>query len=286
MKLKSPPPLEIFSLFTIVLTAISFCVVQVMQGRSAAGVVFSHTPKPYVYRVLTPTVARILVWILHITPETAFTLVVVFSAVGMFYAMRTLSPVMVAFLATEFVLFLMAYQGKIYDMATGAGFALALGLLQHKQFSAYYVLFAIMVINRETTILLIPLFILYLWIKSQYRYYFIFGTLYQIIAYVVITALIRWYFADVPGEAITFQPVNNMQIYFIHPIATLALLAGLAGILYLVLRDWQSKPVFLQAAFLCIFSPLVVMHILIGYAFEMRVFIEAVPVTALLMIKV
>jgi hypothetical protein len=52
-------------------------------------IAMSHEPRPYVYRVLIPWLAEILVW-LGLQPYYALSLLIVLSAIGLLYAIKYL----------------------------------------------------------------------------------------------------------------------------------------------------------------------------------------------------
>ena len=125
-------------------------------------------------------------------------------------------------------------------------------------------------------------FFIVLMITSEDLYeFFAFSLDYQWFVFIGGIAAIMYIFQDRLGSY-TFQPLATLQGYAAQPLLTLVLLVLMAGVLYLVGYGWERKPLFLRSAFLVIFPLQVILHILMGMPFELRVFIESLPVMVIL----
>lgn len=240
--------------------------------------------RPYVYRLLLPSLARGLAWITGLDPGACLLALFILSAVGLYFSLKYLyrsfwpddrSASVVAFAGSVFFFMLIFIHGKSYDPATGMFFSLALALLARQKFGLYYLLFPLATLNRETTFLLLPLFaILY---RDRLA-----GLAYQVVVYSVLKILVMLAFADFPGEAFLFRPAAVIDEYLSDPARSLGSLAIFSLMLWLVFRRWEEKPALLRVAFLTIAPALLALHFLMGFAFEFRVLAEGMPAAFLL----
>lgn len=156
-------------------------------------------------------------------------------------------------------------------------FTLAMAFLVKKRYNAFYALFPIATLNRETTILLTIFFVIYEY-KRMPRIHWLLGIMYQVIAYVSIRALTLWVYRDRAGTLIWLTFDQIIQSYLSQPVLVSVLLLLTFTWLFFVFHGWSNKPKFLRYAFLCIFPLQVLLHLLFGLPFEIRVFVESVPV--------
>lgn len=217
-------------------------------------------------------------------------LLVVLSSIGLFYSLKYLYT---AFADDEYaglfscigceITFLLILLGvKVYDIATVMFFALSLGLLARGKLSMYYLVFIIASINRETTFLLTLFFIVYFYNKLPFRQYCL-GVAYQGTSYIAIKLAIMAVYAGVPDTLMQWRPVEVIQGYVDDPVWFAVLLFGFfLGFIVLALRRWSDKPPLLRVAFLTIFPVQLILHIFLGYSYEIRVFAEAFPILLLL----
>lgn len=256
-------------------------------------VTYSLESRPFVYRVLLPFLSRALEQLTGIHAVSCMMFLFVLSAVGLFYSLKYLYTAfcendgyagMFAFIGCQLTFLFILIGVKVYDVPTVMFFAWSLGLLARGMFNLYYLVFAIASINRETTFLLAFFFAIYFFQRMPWRQY-IFGLVYQGIAYMTIKLSIMAYYADVPGEAAQWRPLEVIAGYVDEPelFAVFFFLFFCAFVLAALYR-WSEKPLFLRVAFLAMFPVLLILHILLGYAYEIRVFVEALPVLLLMCI--
>lgn len=166
---------------------------------------------------------------------------------------------------------------KIYDLATAAFFAWCLGFLARGQLGAYLGTFALANINRETTIFLVIVFLIYSLGRLDWRRYLVLGAL-QLGLFMATRLSIMSLFADRQGDAFLIRPLENLQLFLQSPMWSLAHWALIALVLWLCLRRWRSSHRLLQVAFLVMAPALLILYLVAGWAFEVRVFAEVFPV--------
>ncbi|RPI93357.1 MAG: hypothetical protein EHM40_10115 [Chloroflexi bacterium] len=254
-------------------------------------VAYALEDRPFVYRLLVPSLARVLEKLTGIPAVPCMIFLVVLSSVGLFYSLLYLYTAfsahrepagMFAFVGCELTFMWILIGVKVYDIATAMFFALALALLARRKFNSYYVLFLIASLNRETTFLLTLFFSVYFFNRMPRRHYF-FGLLYQGLAYTVVKITTMILYRDVPGTVLSLNPVGVLRGYVDQPV-WFAVLLFVFFCLFLVIAIWQwnAKPGFLRAAFITLFPALLLLHILMGYPYEIRVFAEVFPVLLML----
>jgi hypothetical protein len=252
---------------------------------------YSFETRPFVYRVLIPFLSRALEEITGFHAVYCMIFLVVLSSIGLFYSLKYLYKSFLeneeyarlfSFVGCELTLLLILIGVKPYDIATAMFFALSFGLLARGKFNLYYLLFVISSINRETTFLLILFFIIYFFGKIPFRQY-CFGVIYQGLAYLIVKIIIMNIYASVPGTTLQWRPLEVITGYVDKPVwfAVFFLIFFLA-LLVLSLHQWNDKPLFLRVAFGTIFPVQLILHILLGYSYEIRVFAEIFPVLFML----
>ena len=186
--------------------------------------------------------------------------------------------------AEMFVIVMMAaavslskFQRKVYDLPTALFFTLTLAFFQRRQLRAYALLFPLATLNRETSILLTLLFAVYFFRRLDRRAYLL-HLVYQLVIYGTITIALRVIFADLPGQSVYFQLPTNLQLYRRAPIGATVLFLSMLAILALVWIKWRRAPQLARTAFL-VFAPLLTLFFfLVGWGFEVRFFLELLPV--------
>jgi hypothetical protein len=182
-----------------------------------------------------------------------------------------------AAIAVEVFVVVFFNQCKIYDLATAAFFAWCLGFLARGRIGAYLGAFALANINRETTIFLALVFMVYFFSRMEWRRYLALSAL-QLVIFMATRAGIMALFADHPGDNILIRPIENIQLFLQSPAWGLAHWALITLVLWLCLRRWRSAHSLLRTAFLVMAPALLVLYLVAGWAFEVRVFAEVYPV--------
>lgn len=248
--------------------------------------------KPFVYRQLMPLLARCLEWI-GVRIDIAVTLLMVAFGIGAYLAIIKLADVFypadnrselwltVCFIVTLPVLGLFR---QPYDMATACLFAWSLYYLASGQATKYLLLFPLVCLNRETAILLTVFCVVRSIQSRQWDWDFDFIG-YQVWAWVAVMVILRSVFADNVGSEAWIEPLENLHKFIADPLRTVTHLTALMVILYFVFRHWGGKPIFLRLAFVTFALLLFPAYLVMGQAYEVRIFWEIVPITAVLVVK-
>jgi hypothetical protein len=252
---------------------------------------FSQESRPFVYRLLVPFLARVLQGLTGIRAVYCMVFLVVLSSIGLFYSLRYLFAAfkgndehagLFSFFGCELTLLLILIGVKVYDIATVMFFALSFGLLARRRFKLYYLLFLIASINRETTFLLTLFFMVYFHNKLPGLQY-ILGLIYQGIAYSIVKVAIMAVYARLPGTPMQWRPVEVLKGYVDKPVwFAVVFLTFFLILIVVALWRWDEKPLFLRVAFGTIFPVQLLLHIFLGYSYEIRVFAEVFPILFML----
>lgn len=242
-------------------------------------IVMGLQEKPFVYRALVPWLAHLLV-IIGFRANMALSIVIVCSAVGLFYGIKYLLPPsdelrvsLIAFTGVEIFMQAFFLNAKPYDLSTAMFFAFCLGFLARNNFKAFYGLFLMGCLNRETMFLLTIFFAIW-FLKKMNIDSWILGMGFQSSIFVGVRLMLMKIFEENPGTAFHFNPWKLLSDYWQYSAWTLSMLAVLGLVCWLIALHWKRKPAFLRCALVIIFPLLMVLHILFGWAFEIRVFAE------------
>lgn len=246
--------------------------------------------RPFVYRILVPMLAQTLSRMAQINTIQATILVLIVFSVVMYYSIKYLYETfgddghgsIVSFVGCLALFALMYQELKVYDIPTTAFFALGLAFLARKRFIAFYILYPIATLNRETTFLLSAFYVLYYFNGPISRRHWFYGCAYQVLTYILIRLVTMAYFADQPGAPFIISSKYLFSVYTTKYFLTFVYFAFIVWLLYITLRRWNQKPSFLRAAFLIIFPIQLVLHFIMGWPYELRVFAESLPIFSVL----
>jgi hypothetical protein len=162
----------------------------------------------------------------------------------------------------------------VYDLPTLFLFTLGMALLAHRRWNAFLIVYAIGCLNKETTLFLTPIFLL--WYRAEWRTPVFQRVLAaQLVLYGVIRAGLMWRFAANPGGIVEFHLWDHIQVYGQLP-GFAAFYAGMiACIVLFAVRNGRGKPRRLQGAAGLLMAILTPLFVLFGYPFELRIFYEA-----------
>lgn len=275
----------------IFITATQLCIVWLERNGYDYLFIVANSldARPYVYRVLIPLLSRTLKLITGLDIVTCLIGVVSLSAICLYYSIRYLYTSfkddvhadIITLIACEVTFLPILFYAKVYDIAAAMFFTLSLGALARKKFWLYYLIFPFATLNRETTFLLTLFFILYLFRKLPLSQW-MFGIFYQVIVFSAVKMLVDAQFANLAGSHFIWSLPLVIPMYTDQYLFTVILVSFVAVFIYLALRQWYAKPSFLIAAFLIIFPVMIVLHISLGMAFELRVFSEIIPAIVIL----
>ena len=132
-----------------------------------------------------------------------------------------------AALAVEAFMLVFIYFCKVYDLSTAMIFAFALGFMARGKFGAFYLLYPLGCLNRETMFLLSAFFAVhYFWKMEAIRY--LLRLAYQGFAFFGIRVLVMKIFEGNAGQAFYFQPWQVFGDYWSHPFQSFLLITLIA----------------------------------------------------------
>lgn len=245
--------------------------------------------RPALYRQLMPLLAQLIMALTKMPAEYVVLLLFGISGVAFVLSLRyfmetfwtsTRINLIILALLGIFMIFFGQPARYLYDLATAFFFTAALAFLAREKYIAYLIIFTLSCINRETTIFLLPAFVICSWGKLDIRRIAVFSFA-QIFIFGVIQAVIHFALRNTPGLPFWFMLIYNTKVYAQHLGGLLFDGAVFLLLLWLVFRGWKAKPLFLRQAFI-IFPIFFVLFILFGAAFEYRTFIEPYSVVMLL----
>ena len=163
------------------------------------------------------------------------------------------------------------YYSYIYDFATLLLFTLALAFMVRQCWVRYGLVFILACLNKETTILLLLIFIIHFYKKkipfTLYKW-MVFG---QLVVFSIIRMGLIYIFKDNRGRILEFHLLENFGKRLIVPLI-------LGALIYLgITFKWKEKPKFLKDG-LWILIPLVLMGLFFGFFDELRGYYEVYPV--------
>jgi len=183
---------------------------------------------------------------------------------------------------TELFFVLIQMDRKVYDTSTAMFFAFALGLLARGKFKEFYLLYPLGCMNRETMFLLSIFFAIHYFGKMEtFRY--LSGLIYQGAVFIGIRLMIMKIFEGNAGQLFYFQPWHVLKEHADHPIMLFLLMVLITLTWHRVARRWKEKPEFLRSALFVLLPLQVILYLMVGNAFEVRVFAEVYPVVWALM---
>jgi len=163
----------------------------------------------------------------------------------------------------------------LYDPATLLLTALALLLIRERRRLAYYAVFMLACLNRETAILLTALFLL--WERRQLApARLAWHGLIQVMLWAGVLVAIRALQAGNPGHAAQLLFPRNLRL-LLEARAAIAFWGVLAVALALVIPGWRRAPRFLRQAALVTLIPVALATLFTGLPTEMRDYLEAYP---------
>jgi hypothetical protein len=302
-----------------------------MGGEDFFGdMVYGRAPQPFVTRVLVPWLIRATA---AVTPPTVraqieqnvrrsltrdgkpvwlyqypleFTIaknILLLSTIGFAFALWWLArlmldapapaldaiPVITLFALPGFY----GYGSMLYDLPALALFTLGLALIATRRFWLYAVVFAACVLNKETALLLVLVWVISEARKHKLRQLAI-GAGLQIGFWLIVRGVLFLYFRNNPGEAITFHLLRNSRVlavpgnwFLLRSVTNWLVLPRGLNLLYVLgfvasLFALKRAPQFLRDAF-WVAIPLIVLTWLFANVDEMRDYYELLPIVVLVL---
>ncbi len=169
----------------------------------------------------------------------------------------------------------------IYDMATLMLFTWAFYCMAANRRFAYYVVFILSTVNRETTYLLILVYALY-YLKRQHNLQYLASLGLQALVYVLIRGTLAFIYRHNPGSVVIVNFGWNMRNLLLRPYNT-ATVVGYAVLATVIIYRWKDKHLLLRRA-TAMLAPMYVSYMVVGVWHEIRVFYEFLPILLLLTI--
>lgn len=163
----------------------------------------------------------------------------------------------------------------IYDFTQLLLFTAASLCLFKKQWPAFYPLYALACLNKETSLLLPFIFIVWCVGLKCLNLKNIKHVLTQVLIGVAICTTLSWIYRNTPGEDVYWLVWRNLNVSF-SPLAWVRLVILLTGI-FLALFRFQSAPFFLKCGFAATLPILLLATLFFGYIDEFRDYYEALP---------
>lgn len=247
--------------------------------------------RPFVYRQLVPLLARGIEFF-GVPANVALVVVMTVSGVGFYLALRKLALqfynlsnrqeiyLVVGVLVS---MILLGEYRKPYDLMTALLFTVFFYCFRTNQKTKQLLVFALSCVNRETTILLVLFYVIYLFpLRDSRRYEYVWMSMSQAYLYILITFAVRFILSDTTGASLWIQPVENVLKFADQPYRLFLHLLGAISIMGWMSRGWKHKPEYLRCAF-GLFAPiLMVAYLTVCSAFEIRVFWEISPLVIIL----
>jgi len=246
---------------------------------------YDITERPYVYRQLVPILSWGVRAITGVSFDTSVRIILIFAFIGMEEALRyfhrgfyhgDIKTEVYIILTSLIVAMIGMWPPHTYDALTVALFSFAFALLHRGRLMAFFLLFPIICLNRETSFLLILCFIVYTWQWLSHRQIFLLTSLSGIV-YLTIRMALEWSFRTYPGYDTMFRLPSNIDTALTYPYIIISHMIIFLLILSMVHTKWIFMPRLIKNA-LCIFAPvLIIAYLTIGFIMEIRVFLEIVP---------
>lgn len=159
----------------------------------------------------------------------------------------------------------------VYDPGALALFPLATLALLDKRVIAYYLVFVLAILNKETALLLIAVFAVLAPLSKQVRLYHVMA---QTALFAGLSLGIRWWFHEAAGGEAEWHLWNNLRFLTTPSIALASFLLKLGVFIPLAYLGWPRLPQSFQRLAMLLLAPLVLLWLVLGRVAEIRVFYE------------
>lgn len=246
-----------------------------------------YTMRPFVYRMLVPELVDIWMWF-GLPKDLSYILTISLSFLGFIVAFKILLQEitgkvdwgMMYVSSWGLILLVWAYS-KPYDIMTVFLMTLCYLFIWKQNHFYLALLFPVLCLNRETAFLITLVCAVWFWRKMSLSNWLSMLT-YQTTVFVALQGLIRIHYSSAVGENFQSNFWSNLQIFYQHPYGTLALLFGAGLLLYFACLHWNQKNSFLKTSLVVLFPVQILLYLLFGRGYEIRVFAEVYPIVALL----
>lgn len=254
--MKRAAELAILALLGVALTTLWLHYAQIDYGWpwGIAGLVAGTAPKPFVYRQLSALLVRLVMALSGFSIYPAATVLVALCFIGWLWALRWLaqlvtpnSAMVATVLAVGPVGLLFVSGGYVYDVVTLCLFTLALGLMAHRRWLAYLALFPALVLCRETSAVLIVVYVLWAWPRVE-RPTFWRALGWQVMVFVALKTALAYIYRDNSGALAETYWVDQIAWVLTYPQPNELALLVYGGALAAGLWRWRDQHPFTRAA--------------------------------------
>jgi hypothetical protein len=172
-------------------------------------------------------------------------------------------------------------ENVIYDPMTLLMFTLGVYLIYIRSRLLYFLVFLLATVNKETSILLVPLFVL----REQgvlRRWTLALLAAGQVLAFLGVKAAIAYALRGTPGSFVEFHLYDHNLGLVTQPAFYVKTFGVVIPLALMTVLDWKEKPSFLRRGLLVCLLPLVAFALFLGYVDELRDYYEAYPFVVLL----
>lgn len=223
--------------------------------------------KPYVYRQLVPTIIRAMEWV-GIRVDVATIIITTCAGVGFYLSLGTLlkNKPLLPFISVLLGIFLFSMWHKIYDFMTVWLWTVLFLKLINRDYKWFSVLFLFLCLNRiETALFVVPIYFVQ---ERNWKFSLLLSVLFG-----VLFVFLRLYFSDNVGVSALVEPTRNLHRLVTHWELSVVHLLLFGTPFLLALQRTQDMDIF----YLILFPVFVVLYVIFGQAFEIRVFWEVYP---------
>ncbi len=299
----------------IFLTYLSINRIGTLEPATLARTLEATAERPYIYRALLPLLSQLFAPVIPVQliewlpnapmglrnsfgwlsdggyeRQAAVILILIFlSLVAFAFAERKLLQALGTGTKEQFVLALLAQILVLpfsiqfsfyYDLPQVLLVTLCLLFLYREQWWQYILTLAIASFNKETSVFLITVFVIYYLQRLPLRKYLELLVA-QVTIYSVIRASLLYIFRNNPGTTVLLTLEGHYRQYTAYPSTLLFTLIFFCLIGFLLTRQWQRKHPFLRAA-IVIPALILILFFTSGMPMEFRVFLDTLPVLVIL----
>lgn len=305
--------LHLFYIFISGLVLTLFVVHPTLEGHKFGKIIYSQDERPFVYRALMPLIISTTVkitpdflaeWLTNKAKARNYTqqliensdieeeyvfeyfvslalilgcfygfIIFMRKLIGMFYGFPDYVANILSFVALLLTPLLGKYSSHVYDPPILLLFSASLLFVMKRNWLLYNIAFLLASLNKETSLLLIGIFI-----ASEYKTMnnrtLIFHILAQVSIWVIVKAAIMFIFKDNPGTVIWF-PLFYHNLQLIYHLPSLLFVVGVFAVFYFLIKDrWAEKPLILKRGLFITLIPIFILSIFFGYFDELRIYFE------------
>lgn len=239
--------------------------------------------RPFVYRVLTPILVRIISDVSGASPHLGATFIMYLSLLGFSWSISALAEIFLSpqysrpfsLLAPVGLVPFVLWQRHIYDFPTLFLFTLALYFLAKRDFGKYLLTFVLATLSKETSLFLTLFFAIQF--RKMERRSFLFLVSTQAFVYILIRLALIALFRNNPGSILEFHAYDQLEAILQYPLNATMVLGAIISIIWFGMVYPQDKCNFVRNSLFVTGGPTLLLYFFFGMPFEVRVFLEVYP---------